>query len=67
MSDVKTKSIDPATQEALKKAEAENIKTSWDRLEAQEPQCGFGQLGACCTVCAMGPCRIDPFGEGAQV
>jgi carbon-monoxide dehydrogenase catalytic subunit len=67
MSDVKVKSIDPATQEVLKKAEAENIKTAWDRLEAQEPQCGFGQLGSCCTVCAMGPCRIDPFGEGSQV
>ncbi len=66
MSNIEQKSIDPATIEALKKAEAENIKTSWDRLESQEPQCGFGQLGGCCTVCAMGPCRIDPFGEGAQ-
>jgi len=64
---VKLKSIDLATQEALKKAKDENIKTTWDRLESQEPQCGFGKLGVCCTVCAMGPCRIDPFGEGAQV
>jgi carbon-monoxide dehydrogenase catalytic subunit len=31
-----------------------------------EPQCGFGQLGICCRICTMGPCRIDPFGEGAQ-
>lgn len=67
MDDMKTKSIDIATQEMLKKAREENIKTSWDRLEAQLPQCGFGQLGVCCTVCSMGPCRIDPFGEGAQV
>ncbi|MDD5432794.1 MAG: anaerobic carbon-monoxide dehydrogenase catalytic subunit [Candidatus Omnitrophica bacterium] len=67
MSDVKTKSIDLATQEVLKKAQEENIKTTWDRLEMQQPQCGFGQLGVCCTVCSMGPCRIDPFGEGAQV
>lgn len=66
MSNIEQKSIDPATQEALKKARDENIKTSWDRLESQQPQCGFGQLGVCCTVCAMGPCRIDPFGEGAQ-
>jgi len=64
MSDLK--SIDLATQEVLKKAETENIKTAWERLEAQKPQCGFGQLGLCCTVCAMGPCRIDPFGEGPQ-
>jgi carbon-monoxide dehydrogenase catalytic subunit len=65
MPKIEEKSIDPATQEVLKKAQAENIKTTWDRLEMQQPQCGFGQLGICCTVCAMGPCRIDPFGEGA--
>lgn len=67
MANVEKKSIDLASQEVLKKAQEENIKTAWDRLELQEPQCGFGQLGLCCTVCAMGPCRIDPFGEGAQV
>jgi len=67
MSDIEKKSIDLATQEILKKAKEENIKTAWDRLELQEPQCGFGQLGVCCTVCNMGPCRIDPFGEGVQV
>jgi carbon-monoxide dehydrogenase catalytic subunit len=67
MSDLKQKSIDLATQEALKTAQDQNIKTSWDRLELQQPQCGFGQLGVCCTVCNMGPCRIDPFGEGAQL
>jgi len=66
MSGMEKKSIDLATQEMLKKAQDENIETSWDRLESQQPQCGFGQLGVCCTVCAMGPCRIDPFGEGAQ-
>jgi carbon-monoxide dehydrogenase catalytic subunit len=64
---IEKKSIDIATQEVLKKAAEENIKTAWERLESQEPQCGFGELGLCCTVCAMGPCRIDPFGEGAQV
>ncbi len=67
MSDVKQRSIDLASQEMLQKAKDENIRTAWDRLTAQEPQCGFGQLGVCCTVCNMGPCRIDPFGEGAQV
>ncbi|MCM8771354.1 MAG: anaerobic carbon-monoxide dehydrogenase catalytic subunit [Candidatus Omnitrophica bacterium] len=66
MSDIEQKSIDTAAQEVLKKAEAENIQTVWDRLESQQPQCGFGMLGLCCTVCNMGPCRIDPFGEGAQ-
>ncbi len=67
MSKVEKRSIDKASQEMIKRAKDENIATSWDRLEAQCPQCGFGQLGTCCTVCNMGPCRIDPFGEGAQV
>jgi carbon-monoxide dehydrogenase catalytic subunit len=67
MSNIEEKSIDVATQEVLKKAKTETIKTTWDRLELQQPQCGFGQLGLCCTICNMGPCRIDPFGEGVQV
>lgn len=66
MGNNKIKSIDPASQQVIEKAEKENIKIAWDRLEQQQPQCGFGQLGLCCTVCSMGPCRIDPFGEGAQ-
>lgn len=66
MSRVEDKSIDKATQEMLRRAKDENITTAWDRLESQAPQCGFGQLGTCCTICSMGPCRIDPFGEGAS-
>ena len=38
----------------------------WDRLAAQQPQCGYCALGLSCRNCAMGPCRIDPFGEGPQ-
>lgn len=60
------RSIDPAAQKMLKKAEKENIEVTWDRLRLMEPQCGFGQLGLCCTTCHMGPCRIDPFGEGPR-
>lgn len=40
------------------------VETVWDRYEAQQPQCGFGELGVCCRHCMQGPCRIDPFGEG---
>jgi carbon-monoxide dehydrogenase catalytic subunit len=64
--DVKKRSSDPAAQEMLKLMAKDGIETAWDRLEAQEPQCGFGSLGICCRVCNMGPCRIDPFGEGPQ-
>ena len=62
----KAKSVDPASQEILQLAADQEIETVWDRLEKQQPQCGFGELGLCCRICMMGPCRIDPFGEGAQ-
>lgn len=55
------RSVDPATQFMLRIAEKQNIETAWDRLEAQQPQCGYGELGLCCRHCNMGPCRIDPF------
>ncbi|HDZ77640.1 MAG TPA: anaerobic carbon-monoxide dehydrogenase catalytic subunit [Candidatus Omnitrophica bacterium] len=60
------KSVDPATQEMLKWTEKECIETIWDRTKLQEPHCGFGSLGVCCKNCNLGPCRIDPFGEGAK-
>ena len=60
------KSVDPASQIMLHKAEQEGIETAWDRYEKQLPQCSFGQLGICCRNCNMGPCRVDPFGEGAE-
>jgi len=58
------RSVDPATIDMLTRAAADGISVAWDRQEAMEPQCGFGQLGICCRNCTMGPCRIDPFGEG---
>jgi len=57
------RSIDPATQEMLARAEELGLETAWDRYEAMLPQCGFGELGVCCRHCNMGPCRIDPFEE----
>jgi len=56
----------PINDELLKIAAQNNISTVWDRFMEQEPHCGFGTLGACCKICNLGPCRIDPFGEGAQ-
>ena len=60
------KTVDVASAKMLERAEKENIETAWDKYEQMLPQCGFGQLGICCRNCSMGPCRIDPFGEGAQ-
>ncbi|MHC4984862.1 MAG: anaerobic carbon-monoxide dehydrogenase catalytic subunit, partial [Planctomycetota bacterium] len=58
------RSIDPASVEMLSHAANEDLEVAWDRHEAMQPQCGFGQLGLCCRNCTMGPCRIDPFGDG---
>lgn len=66
MSKAEKRSIDVASQKMLRKAEKESISTAWDRYDAMQPQCGFGSLGICCRICNMGPCRIDPFGEGTQ-
>ncbi len=60
------RSIDPASLQMLKIAREQGIETAWDRYQAQQPQCGFGELGLCCRNCNMGPCRIDPFGDGPQ-
>lgn len=60
------RSSDPASQEMIEHAAACGFELAWDRYEAMLPQCDFGKLGICCRNCSMGPCRIDPFGEGAQ-
>ncbi len=60
------KKLDKASQTLINKAVEIGIETGFDRLEAQQPQCGFGELGSCCRMCYMGPCRIDPFGNGAS-
>lgn len=57
------RTIDPTAQQSLEKADQDRIETVWDRLEKQQPQCGYGLLGICCRNCVMGPCRIDPFGN----
>lgn len=56
-----------ANKELQEVAKGLNIQTVWDRALLQEPHCGFGQLGICCKNCNLGPCRIDPFGEGPQL
>jgi carbon-monoxide dehydrogenase catalytic subunit len=60
------RSVDPATLEMLKHVASEKLSVAWDRKDAMDPQCGFGQLGLCCRTCTMGPCRIDPFGSDPQ-
>ncbi len=59
-------SIHPDVLTMKEKAQQEGVETVWERAQAQEPQCGFCELGLSCRICAMGPCRIDPFGDGPQ-
>ncbi|HEY9073418.1 MAG TPA: carbon monoxide dehydrogenase, partial [Desulfobaccales bacterium] len=59
-------SIQPDTLALKEKARQEGLETVWERHVAQEPRCGFCDLGLSCRICVMGPCRIDPFGEGPQ-
>jgi carbon-monoxide dehydrogenase catalytic subunit len=64
MGQANQRSRDPATIDMLTHAADCKLPVAWDRHDAMEPRCGFGQLGICCRNCTMGPCRIDPFGDG---
>jgi anaerobic carbon-monoxide dehydrogenase catalytic subunit len=55
-------SIDPATQEMIKRAQQLGIDTVFDRAEQMKP-CAIGLQGICCKNCAMGPCRL-PLPKG---
>ena len=52
------KNYEGADQESLsllKKMEEHGIESSYDRYDAQQPQCGYGKMGLCCRHCQMGP------------
>jgi hypothetical protein len=59
-------SLNKDAREMIARAREEGIETVWDRLAAQQPQCGYCAMGVSCRNCSMGPCRVDPFGEGPQ-
>jgi len=63
---IQKQSIAADAQTMLRRAHFEGIDTVWERLAAQQPQCGYCLMGVSCRNCAMGPCRVDPFGEGPQ-
>mmetsp|Transcript_22490 Transcript_22490/g.10821 ORF Transcript_22490/g.10821 Transcript_22490/m.10821 type:complete len:676 (+) Transcript_22490:1931-3958(+) len=62
MADPMAVSIDPATQEMLRRAQELGIDTAFDRAAAMKP-CNIGMQGTCCKNCAMGPCRL-PLPKG---
>ena len=51
-------SIQPDTLALKEKARQEGLETVWERHAAQEPVCGFCDLGLSCRICVMGPCRV---------
>jgi carbon-monoxide dehydrogenase catalytic subunit len=52
------RATDPASIEALRKAEEEGASTCFARIDEQAKRCPFGENGLCCRICHMGPCRI---------
>ncbi len=64
MAEAETKSIDQATIEMIEKAASDGANTVFDRAEAMKP-CPIGAEGSCCSICAMGPCRV-PLPRGKE-
>jgi carbon-monoxide dehydrogenase catalytic subunit len=58
MAEEQIKSIDQATLEMIEKAKQEGVPNVFERAERVRA-CPIGQEGSCCSVCAMGPCRVQ--------
>ena len=59
-------SIDPTVGELLEKAHKDGVSTVFDRAEKIKP-CPIGSEGACCRICAMGPCRLPSIKRKADM
>jgi carbon-monoxide dehydrogenase catalytic subunit len=57
MTEVFVKSIEPATLKMIDKALADQVNTVFDRAASLKP-CPIGEIGDCCKICSMGPCRV---------
>ena len=51
------RTIDPAAQEMLYRADELGIGTAFSRADEMVP-CNIGSAGMCCKICSMGPCRL---------
>lgn len=56
------KSIDPAAQEMIIRADQLGISTAFSRADDLAP-CNIGGAGMCCKLCGMGPCRLTKEGQ----
>ena len=59
---IEERTIDPASQEMLIRADQLGIGTAFHRAEAMPP-CNIGAAGMCCKFCGMGPCRLTKDGS----
>ena len=60
------KSIDAATLQMIEKASCDGVSLAFDRAAAMKP-CPIGEVGSCCKVCSMGPCRVPlPKGKTSE-
>jgi carbon-monoxide dehydrogenase catalytic subunit len=67
METIHFKTVDPVSQDLLRRASQRGLGLNWERYEKQQPQDGFLRLGLSCPYgCMQGPCRIDPYGRGAD-
>ena len=67
METIHVKTVDPISQDLLVDAAGRGIDLNWERHEKLQPQDGFQRAGLSCPFgCLDGPCRVDPFGHGAD-
>lgn len=59
---VEEKTIDPAAQEMLLRADELGLSTAFSRADDLAP-CNIGSTGMCCKLCGMGPCRLTKEGQ----
>ena len=64
MADAESKSIDKASIKMIEKAASDGANTVFNRAETTRP-CPIGMVGSCCSICAMGPCRV-PLPRGKE-
>ncbi len=57
MAEEHVKSVDPATLKMIEKAVTDGASTVFERAAGMKP-CPIGAEGSCCSICAMGPCRV---------
>ena len=52
--------FEAATEKLLETGKKVGADAWQYRAAKQTPHCKFGEMGVCCRICSMGPCRITP-------